>query len=89
MASSRGSRSARGRTDKERAFKPIPLRWAVERTFAWMGRYRRNSRDYERLTKSSEAVLKISALHMMARRLCRRKDAHKFHYRKPTEKPAA
>ena len=44
-------------------------RWAVERTFAWLGRYRRNSKDYERLTTSSEAVVQVSMIHLMLRRL--------------------
>ena len=41
----------------------------VERTFAWLGRYRRNSKDYERRTDSSEATLKIGAVQHMLRRL--------------------
>ena len=47
----------------------LPWRWVVERTFAWMGRYRRNSRDYERYTDSSEAMIKISSIHRMLRLL--------------------
>ena len=43
----------------------MPRRWVVERTFAWMGRYRRNSRDYERYTESSEAMIKVSSIHRM------------------------
>ena len=45
----------------------LPRRWVVERTFAWLGRYRRNSRDYERFTGSSEAMIKISSIHRMLR----------------------
>ena len=41
----------------------LPQRWIVERTFAWLGRYRRQSRDYERLTESSEAMIQISMIH--------------------------
>jgi putative transposase len=52
-----------------RGFVLLHRRWVVERTFAWLGRYRRNSRDYERRTDSSEAVIKISAVHHMLRRL--------------------
>ncbi len=44
-------------------------RWVVERTFAWLGRYRRTSKDYERLTASSEAAVKVSMIHLMLRRL--------------------
>jgi len=46
-----------------------PQRYVVERTFAWLGRYRRHSRDYERFTESSEAMLKISSIHHMLNRL--------------------
>ena len=47
----------------------LPRRWVVERTFAWLGRYRRNSRDYERFTESSEAMIKVSSIHRMLRSL--------------------
>jgi putative transposase len=50
-------------------FKPLPVRWVVERTFAWIGRYRRNSKDYERRTDSSESMILISTISMMLRRL--------------------
>jgi putative transposase len=46
-----------------------PRRYVVERTFAWLGRYRRHSRDYERFTESSESMLKISSIHRMLRLL--------------------
>jgi len=52
-----------------KGFVLLHRRWVVERTFAWLGRYRRNSRDYERRTGSSEAVIKVSAIHHMLRRL--------------------
>ena len=44
-----------------------PQRYVVERTFAWMGRYRRNSRDYERFAESSEAMIKACSIHRMLR----------------------
>jgi putative transposase len=47
----------------------LPRRWVVERTHAWLGRYRRNSRDYERSTGSSEAMIKVSSIHRMLRLL--------------------
>ena len=59
----------------------IPQRWVVERTFAWLGRYRRNSKDYERTTASSESMIRISALHSMLNRLKPSKENRKFCYR--------
>jgi putative transposase len=47
----------------------LPRRWVVERTFAWLGRYRRNSRDYERFTCSSESMIRISSIQRMLRLL--------------------
>jgi putative transposase len=47
----------------------LPQRWVVERTLAWLGRSRRLSKDYERLVVSSEAMIQVSMLHLMLRRL--------------------
>jgi putative transposase len=47
----------------------LPQRWVVERTLAWLGRSRRLSKDYERLVVSSEAMLQVSMIHLMVRRL--------------------
>src|SRR5690349_11620464 len=57
------------RTDKEKGFKLLPKRWVVERTFAWLGRYRRLSKDYERMTETSEAMIQMAMIHIMVRRL--------------------
>ena len=46
-------------------------RWVVERTFAWLGRYRRLSKDYEGLSQTSEAFVYIASIHLLLRRLCR------------------
>lgn len=46
----------------------LPKRWVVERTFAWLGRYRINSKEYERLTVSSEAQVYISSIQMLLKR---------------------
>ena len=50
-------------------FKPLPIRWVVERTYAWIGRCRRNSKDYEKRTDSSESMILISTMSLMLRRL--------------------
>jgi putative transposase len=61
------------RPAKVRAFVVLPKRWIVERTFGWLGRYRRHSKDYERDTASSEAMIYITMSHVMLRRLARPK----------------
>ena len=40
----------------------------VERTFGWFGRYRRLSKDYEKLSRTSEATVVVAMIHLMARR---------------------
>jgi putative transposase len=72
----------------KKKFKVIKWRWVVERTFAWLGRYRRNSRDYEKLPQTSESMLKISGIQLMLRRLKPKPDAFVFHYPKPQGKQA-
>jgi putative transposase len=72
-----------GRPMGSRGFVEQPQRYVVERTFAWLGRYRRHSRDYERSTGSSEAMVKISSIHRMLR-LLKKDDSMKappFKYR--------
>jgi putative transposase len=46
-----------------------PYRWVIERTNAWVGKYRRNSKDYERTPASSEAMVKAGMIHLMLQRL--------------------
>lgn len=57
------------RSDDVKGFKVLPKRWIVERTFGWLGRYRRHSKDYEQLTESSEAMISISMINLMVHRL--------------------
>lgn len=52
-------------------FKVLPRRWVVERTLGWLGRYRRHSKDYETLTDSSEAHIRIAMTHLMLQRITR------------------
>ena len=69
----------------------LPFRWVVERTNAWSGKYRRNARDYERTTSSSEAMVKVAAIHLMLRRLAPDPEERRapFTYpRKPMQKAA-
>lgn len=51
------------------AFEVLPKRWIVERTFAWLGRYRRLSKDYETLTSSSECMVLIAMINVMIHRI--------------------
>lgn len=53
----------------QKGFQVLPRRWVVERTFGWIGRYRRMSKDYERLTSTSEAFVYISMISLMLKRL--------------------
>jgi putative transposase len=50
-------------------FPILPRRWVVERTFAWLGRYRRLAKDYEANLKVSEAMLWLASLRMLTTRL--------------------
>jgi putative transposase len=52
-----------------RGFVLLPRRWVVERSLAWLGRFRRNSKDYERLTESSVVRIQISMIQLMVHRL--------------------
>lgn len=57
------------RSDSAKGFEVLAKRWIVERTFGWFGSYRRLSKDYETLTESSEAMIYLSMIHLMVRRL--------------------
>lgn len=53
------------RSDQAKGFEILPHRWIVERTFGWLGRYRRLARDYEHTVSSSEAVVYLASIRRM------------------------
>jgi putative transposase len=55
-------------------FEVQPMRWIVERTFGWFGRYRRLSKDYEAHPRNSETWILVSMIHRMARSQLPRRD---------------
>jgi putative transposase len=52
-------------------FKILPKRWVVERTFAWLGRYRRLAKDYERKTQHSQATIYVASCKIMLAKLAK------------------
>jgi putative transposase len=60
------------RSPGRKGFAVLPRRWVVERSFAWIGRYRRLSKDYEALTATSEAMIWAAFGATMLRRLAKR-----------------
>lgn len=69
----------------------LQYRWVVERTNAWIGKYRRNSKDYERTVESSEAMVKVTIIHLMLKRLkpCGEKKTPQFRYPRKAKENAA
>jgi len=57
------------RSDDIKGFKVLPHRWVVERTFGWLGRNRRMSKDYEGLAETSETLIYVAMICLMLRRL--------------------
>lgn len=79
----------KSRPPGKKGFVLLKWRWVVERTFAWIGRCRVHSRDYERLTESSEAQVQISMIQLMLRRLTKAEYRDRFRYARPPRKQAA
>ena len=67
------------RPEGTKGFAPLAKRWVIERTNAWNGRCRRHSKDYERTIESSAAMIQLSNIHLMLRRLAPA-DTPKFNY---------
>ena len=67
-----------------KGFAVQPQRWVVERTFGWLNRYRRLSKDYERRTGTSEALIQLAMIHIMVRRL---EPAFQNHLASPVDDP--
>jgi putative transposase len=74
----------------ETAFKPLPVRWVVERTYAWQGRYRALSKDYEHTPESSATVVRIAAIHHLLQRLRpkRRARSQRFRFKRRRKRAA-
>jgi putative transposase len=62
-------RSSNAAIDRAKGFVVLPKRWVVERTFAWLGRYRRLSKDYEEQTRNSETMIRLAMINLMVHRL--------------------
>ena len=69
------------RPDGQKGWVKLPLRWTVERTFAWLGKCRRLSKDRERSVRSAEAFIKLAMIHLMLNRLEPKATDPEFHYR--------
>lgn len=69
------------RPEGSQGFVLLPQRWVVERPLAWLGRCRRHSKDDERRTDSSESMVRVSAIHLMLKRLKPANVYQPFRYR--------
>jgi len=69
------------RPEGKKGWVDLPLRWTVERTFAWLGKCRRLSKDREKTALSSEAFVKLAMIHLMLNRLEPKDTEAEFHYR--------
>ncbi len=69
------------RPSQAKGFVLLPKRWVAERSFAWLGRSRRLSKDYERRIDSSESMIRASATHLMVKRLAPQRTYPPLKYR--------
>lgn len=66
------------RGDAAKGFELLPKRWIVERTFGWLGRYRRLSKDYEYLTQTGENLIYMAMINLMLHRLAPEAKNHNY-----------
>jgi putative transposase len=57
-----------------RGFSVVPRRWVVERTFSWISRNRRMSKDYERKVQTSETLIQVAMIRLLLARLARKNE---------------
>jgi len=69
------------RPDGAEGWVKLPIRWTVERTFAWLGKCRRLTKDRERSVRSSEAFIKLAMIHLMLNRLKPKEVEAEYQYR--------
>ncbi|HWG46496.1 MAG TPA: IS5 family transposase [Gemmataceae bacterium] len=69
------------RPDGSKGWVKLPIRWTVERTFAWLGKCRRLTKDREKSVMSSEAFVKLAMIHLMLNRLEPKCNDAEFQYR--------
>ena len=72
-----------------KGFVLLPKRWVVERSLAWLGRYRQLSKEYDYEPKVSEAWVQVSALHLMVRRYRPDKEHQQPAFKYPKSAPKA
>jgi len=66
------------RSDAAKGFKVLPQRWIVERTFGWLNRYRRLSKDYEFFAQTAENMIYMAMINLMLHRLAPEKKNHNY-----------
>ncbi len=66
------------RNKAKRHFTVLPKRWIVERTFGWLGRYRRLSKDYEFFTQTGENLIYMAMINLMLHRLAPEERNHNY-----------
>jgi putative transposase len=70
------------RPEGKKGWVKLPLRWTVERTFAWLVKCRRLSVDREKSILSAVAMIRLAMIHLMLNRLCPKDNHHEFRYRR-------